>query len=267
MRANRNKNEEEFHDNWARMTNSEEILVERYFTSPTAVECKYILQKAGQIKGKNILDLGCGLGEASVWFALQGANVIALDVSSGMLDCVKKLRKKFKVEKSIILIKSEAEKIPLQNESVDLVFGGNILHHTDIVAVSREVKRVLKFKGKAFFVEPLAYNPLINLYRKLAKDVRSRMERPFTFKDIDTLSHGFSKVEHREFQLFTTLIFVWFFLGEGLNPSKVRYWRKFISDGEKYKNYFSFLSKIDNLVLTIPFLKRYCWNTVIELSK
>jgi len=206
----RNKAEELFHDDWARKADMGVVLPEKYFTSPTSVECKYALLRMKSLSGKKILDLGCGFGEASVWFALKGAKVISLDISAKMLNCVKKLAKRYKVERKIRLVKSSAEKLPFKNESIDLIFGGNILHHTDIKAVSKEIKRVLKPKGKAIFIEPLAYNMLINIYRKMARDVRTKMEKPFSFRDIKNLTNGFNKASHEEFQLFTTLIFVWF---------------------------------------------------------
>ena len=265
--TDRNKIEEEFHDKWAKTVNAKFVLPEKYFTALTAAEGRYVLSRMGRLKRKKVLDLGCGFSEATVWFALKGAQVVALDISSGMLSCVENLAKRYGVKKQITAIKAVAEKIPLDDESVDLVFGGNILHHTDISAVSKEVRRVLRPNGKAFFIEPLAYNPLVNIYRRMAKDVRTKMEKPFTFKDIDLLGDRFGKVSHKEFQLFTTLIFVWFFLGERLHPSKVRYWKKFIEEGEKYYSVFRMLEKIDRFLLPLPFIRRYCWNTVIELVK
>lgn len=259
--------EEEFHDKWAKNNDVQAINVKKYFTAPTATECRYVFKKMGNLKGKTVLDLGCGFGEASIWFAMHGANVISLDISSEMLKCVKNLSFKYGVEKNIVLIKSSAEKIGLSAESVDIVFGGNVLHHTDVLSVSGEVKRILKPKGKAFFIEPLGYNILINIYRKMARKVRTETECPFSFEDVKSFSYGFKSVSHKEFQLFTTLIFVWFFIGERLPPGKVRYWKRFIEKGEKYTTAFRFLENIDKLFLKIPIVRRWCWNTVIELVK
>lgn len=243
------------------------ISVEKYFSAPTAIENRFALKLMGPLKGKRILDLGCGFGESSICFALKGAEVFALDISAKMLGCVKILAEKYELGKFIIPIKAPAERIPLESESVDIVFGGNVAHHIDIPVVSKEIKRVLKKGGRAIFIEPLTYNPLINIYRKIAKDVRTKMERPFTFKDIQTFGTSFSRVCHHEFQLFTTMIFVWFFFVERLDPNEVRYWKRYIERGEDYATAFKILHKIDDVVLRIPFLRRFCWNTVIELIK
>src|SRR4029450_4566555 len=40
----------------------------------------------GDVRGKRILDLGCGEGQAAIAFALRGATTIAVDASVRMLD-------------------------------------------------------------------------------------------------------------------------------------------------------------------------------------
>lgn len=259
--------EAKFHDQWSNLVEVGKIDVIKYFSAEASSDYRLAMSLLGDLKKKKILDLGCGLGETSVFFALQNTKVIASDISPGMLACVQKLAQKYKVHTKIKLVESPAEKIPLENESVDLVFGGNVLHHVDIVKTSKEVRRVLKKGGKAVFIEPLGYNPIIQIYRYLAGDIRTKMERPFTFKDIHVLGKNFRSVRHMEKQLLTTFIFIWFFLGERTNPKKVRYWKKIIDEGEKYEKIFRTLEKIDSIILNVPFLKRMCWNTVIELVK
>lgn len=259
--------EKKFHDHWGSTTEVDKIDVEKYFSAEVSSDYRLAMSFLGQSKDKKILDLGCGLGEASVYFALKKMKVIALDISPGMLSCTKKLAEKYKVLDRITLLEAGAETLPLKGESVDLVFGGNVLHHVDIKKTSKEVKRILKKGGRAVFIEPLGYNPIIQVYRYMAGDVRTKMERPFTFKDVEILGKSFKYVRHTEKQFLTTLIFVWFFIVERINPKKVRYWKKITEEGEKYEKAFKILAKFDSLVLKIPMLNRMCWNTVIELVK
>lgn len=256
-----------FHNDWGNSAAVDGIDVSKYFTAETSIDFKLARKMLGKLENKKILDLGCGLGEASVYFALQGAKVVAVDIAPRMLFCVKRLAKRYKIVGKIKMIESSAEKLPFKDDSFDLIFGGNVLHHVDIKKTSKEIKRVLKKNGKAVFIEPLGYNPVIQFYRKLAKDKRTQMERPFVFADIKSLSQGFRKISHVEQQLFTTLIFVWFFVGERLHPSKVRYWKKIIDESDRYTKAFKILKNIDRVVLKIPFLKKLCWSTVIELVK
>lgn len=260
-------NEVEFHNHWGNSADIESIDVDRYFSAETSLDFRLAKKLLGSLEKKKVLDLGCGLGEASVYFALQGAKVVALDISPGMLDCVRKLAERYQVGKFINAVEAPVEKTPLPDESFDLVFGGNVLHHVNLTKASREIRRVLKKGGKAVFIEPLGYNPFIQVYRKMAGDIRTQMERPFFFKDIHKLARGFRNVNHYEQQLFTTLIFVWFFLGECLNPSKVRYWKRIIDESERYARSFKILATIDKFVLKLPYIKRMCWSTIIELDK
>ncbi len=86
--------EEELSDVWANGVNVDDIDVVQMNESPTAPELRFIHSKLGTMKGKKILDIGCGLGEASVYFARRGAKVSAMDLSGAMLSVAQKLAKK-----------------------------------------------------------------------------------------------------------------------------------------------------------------------------
>ena len=77
--------EEAFHDAWAQGTDLESIRVREAFESFTALENRHCLELMGPLEGRRVLDLGAGLGETSVYFALQGARVTAVDISPQMV--------------------------------------------------------------------------------------------------------------------------------------------------------------------------------------
>jgi hypothetical protein len=74
------RSEAEFHDEWALGTPLDQILVRECCEAPAALENRFILGQMGPLRGKKILDIGSGLGESSVYFALQGALVTAVDI-------------------------------------------------------------------------------------------------------------------------------------------------------------------------------------------
>ena len=137
--------EEKFHDEWAKSVNIDNILVDEYFESCTTPENKYLIKKIGDIKGKKLLEIGCGFGEASVYFAKQGAEVTATDLSGEMLNIALELAKKHNVE--IKTLKSASDKIEVEDESFDIVYAGNLLHHVDIDNTLKEVYRILRGGG------------------------------------------------------------------------------------------------------------------------
>ena len=93
----------------------------------------------------SVLDLGCGTGRFSTALANQyDASVIGVDPSEKMLA---QARKKIG-DSTVSYVRASAERIPLADKSVDMVFMSMVLHHlTDWNAVARECRRVLSVPG------------------------------------------------------------------------------------------------------------------------
>ena len=86
-----------------------------------------LLVEIGPLAGKSLLDIGSGLGESSVYFALQGAKVTIVDISPEMVATAQSLGRKFGVELQGIV--SGAEDLNLPAESYDLIYIANTIHH------------------------------------------------------------------------------------------------------------------------------------------
>ncbi len=113
---------------------------EKYLNS---FEQNKILPLLGDIKDKQVLDIGAGTGRLSLQFAKGGAQVMALDVSAKMLELVK--RKNHKVQ----TIVGDAENLPFENNSFDVVTAAFlIVHLKDPARFFDEVYRVLKDGGR-----------------------------------------------------------------------------------------------------------------------
>lgn len=262
------QSEEYFHDEWAKDVSIAEINPFTQFRGDTSPEYKEVAKLMGKVSSMKILNLGCGLGEEAVYFAKKGAKVSAIDISKEMLNITKDLAKKNKVEKNISFHCMSVEKLEFKDDIFDRVVGCNILHHVNLPKTIKEVRRVLKPGGIAVFSEPLAYNPIVNVYRVMADKVRTDHEHPLTYNDIGKIKRIFPNTSFTEFQLMTLLIFVWFFLGERLHPNKVRYWKKIIIEANKYKKVFKFLHRIDNFILRFfPVFRKYCWVITIKSHK
>lgn len=262
----RHEAESEFHDEWATTIKVDELDVPLNFTAITAAENRYCIERMGDLKGKRLLDLGCGAGETSVYFATQGADVTAVDISEGMINVVRKLANRYdvRVDARAML----AEDLKFDDNTFDIVFGNGVLHHTYRPAAYEEVHRVLKPGGMGIFIEPLSYNPVIEVYRHVAQAVRTEDEKPFNFRDFKKLKHIFASVEHKEFWVAALWIFVRMFIIERLHPAKYRYWKHIITHHEQYAGLYTRLRRLDDWMLPkIPLLGRMAWNTVIVLRK
>jgi ubiquinone/menaquinone biosynthesis C-methylase UbiE len=260
------KNEENFHDSWASIICIENVMVDEFFEACTSPENKIILKYLGSISGKKILELGCGAGEASVYFAKKGAMVTATDLSSGMIDVVKKVAKKHKT--NLCAYQCNSNKLPFNNQSFDIVYAANLLHHVDIDSTIKEIARVLKDGGTFVSWDPLAHNPLINIYRRIASEVRTEDEHPLKMCQLRLFKKYYSDVSFETTWLFTLWIFIKFYLIDRINPNKERYWKKILTDHNKLEAIYYRLERLDKLLLKLfPFLKRYCWNIVICAKK
>ncbi|MBI4057618.1 MAG: class I SAM-dependent methyltransferase [Elusimicrobia bacterium] len=258
--------EAEFHDRWAKGIDLESLLVRESFEACTAMENRYAFERLSPVRGKRLLDLGCGAGETSVYFALQGAHVTAVDISPEMIAVARRLAEKHGVP--IDVKTAVAEALPFPDASFDLVFGNGVLHHVDMVPALREIHRLLKPGGCAAFVEPLKHNPIISIYRRLASNNRTPTEYPLGFGDFKRIRTVFPQLDHREFWLTTLYLFLHFFLVERVSPNKVRYWKKVIQEASRYEKMFGRLKSLDDRLLRMaPVLGRLCWNTVLVVNK
>jgi len=261
----RRQKEAEFHDQWASDRDLGETLVEEPFTAITGIENQHIEREFGDVRGKTILDYGCGAAEGGIYFAKRGARVVGVDVSAKMLGLAHDLAKAHGV--SIETRRVESDRIPGETDEFDLIYGNGVLHHVPHDTAVPELSRVLKSSGKACFIEPLPYNPVINVYRKLAKEMRTDDETPVTFEQIEAFKRYFGRVEHEEFWLTTLSVFLKFYLWDRADPNRERYWKKIYSDAPKLEGFFRPLNALDRRLLKLaPALGRLCWNTVITVS-
>lgn len=266
-KKNRIENERNFHDAWAKEEAVDEIDVLNLNEACTAPEMRYIISRLGDIKGKKLLDIGCGLGEASVYFAIQGAKVTSSDLSEGMLDATLRLASINGVNIKVHLSSAEDLMFPLE-EKFDIIYAGNLLHHVDIEETIIRIKPHLEEGGMFVTWDPLAYNPIINVYRTIAKNVRTVDEHPLKLTDIKLFDKHFSIVEKKYFWLTTLIIFILMALVQLKNPNKVRFWKKVIEDGHKWKWLYTPLEFLDLYILKIlPPIRLLCWNVVIISKK
>lgn len=254
--------EEDFHDEWASSISIDEVMVDEFFEACTSPENRIIMKHLQSVKNKLVLELGCGAGEAAIYFAKKGAKVVATDISKGMLEVVQKVAKKHKV----ILETQQclSHRLPFEDESFDIVYAANLLHHIELEPTLMEVKRVLKKGGVFISWDPLHHNPIINIYRHIAKDVRTDDEHPIKMKQIKIFEKLFSKVEVDTTWFISLWIFIKFYFFDKINPNKERYWKKILKDHKELEKQYYKLEKYDRLILKLlPYLKRYYWNIII----
>jgi SAM-dependent methyltransferase len=142
----------------------------------------------GDVRGKRVLDIGAGRGEHCFPLIEAGAIVVGIDISERYVAdaVVEAARRGYKRDHYDFQV-MDAHKMGFQEKSFDLVTGRGVLHHLDLHAALTEIRRILAPEGRAVFLEPLAANPLLRLYRLGTPSARTTDERPLTARDLKVI--------------------------------------------------------------------------------
>ena len=261
--SERQKSEEAFFDRYA-----DEVAVEKlarlHLFSPSAFENRYAAGVMGDLRGRRVLDLGCGWGEDAVWFAEQGASTVGIDISPKMLALTMGLASRRGVGGAVAFVRAAAEALPFPDGSFDIVFGRGTLHHVDVSATLDEGYRVLKGGGLAVFSEPLADNPVLNVYRRLNRSIRSPMETPIRRRDFARIAAAFDSFEHAEFKLVALAVLAWHYVKLKLTGAFHAGWFRDLDYGIACRRCYRCAQQIDGILLRLfPRLGRWCWLTVM----
>ncbi len=124
---------------------------EKMFNPLVLTEDKYMKKLLINVKGKKILDLGCGTGRHAIFLAKKGAVVIGIDFSSEMLREAKKNAKRSRV-KINFKKRDITKKLPFKNNSFDIVLCSLVFNHIkNLAPIFKEVSRILKPSGVFIF--------------------------------------------------------------------------------------------------------------------
>jgi ubiquinone/menaquinone biosynthesis C-methylase UbiE len=198
--------------------------------------------------GKSILEIGCGDGGYAFDFAPTAKRVCGIDISDVGVEAARRKAEELGLHNMEFHV-MEVEAMDYPDATFDVVYGSGILHHLNLDRSCREIVRVLKPTGVAIFTEPLAHNPLINLYRRMTPNMRSANCHPLRLNQLRTVEDYFAKNE----MTFHNLLSI------GAVPFR------------SFSNFDKILSRFeqfdDALFRMVPYLRRHAWMTVFVLSQ
>ena len=203
-------------------------------------------ERLGDVRGRSVLDFGCGHGMAAVVLARRGARVFAFDLSAGYLEEARARAAANGVAAE--WIRADGERLPFADCSFDRVWGNAVLHHLDMHNACRELRRVLRPGGIAVFAEPWGQNPLLNwARRRLPYPAKQRTphEQPLRPRHLRVLRKAFAEVSIQGFQLLGMVCRI-------LPRSRLA----------------ACLNRCDDMLLTrVPALQRFCRYVVVTLRR
>ncbi len=121
-----------------------------------------------KIKGKKVLEMGCGDCTNAAVMAALGAEVYANDIASASGEIVRKLNENYSFKYPIIFVEGDFLENKLPSQSFDFVLGKAFLHHLILPKEELfiiETARLLKPNGEARFFEPAVNNKILDEIR------------------------------------------------------------------------------------------------------
>jgi SAM-dependent methyltransferase len=259
--------ESQFYDQYAEQLSPEQLSPEKVF-APTCLENLYVLEQFGNLRGKRVLDIGCGQGDTSAFFALCEAEVHALDVSERMVSVTTELAKYHGVGDRVHAQACRVEDMKYPDDYFDLIFADGVLHHLDMPQAVPNIARVMKRGGRGIFLEPQKGSVFSEIYRFFATDLRTVDERPLEQRDFDFLTSQFGQLNHREYHLVSLVLFAMRFVTLKLSGKAFPYWMDEVRQGKYHPKLLRRLQNVDEWVFRhFPSLRKYTWLTVITTEK
>jgi len=157
----------------------------------------------GDIRGKRLLDVGCGLGENALLFARWGAHVTGVDISGGSLAVARQRAAKFGLTDRVSFAETPVELMDTASGAYDIVWCASFLHHVldRLDCVCSVLRNLVAPQGFVLFSEPVRLSRTVKLLRKLTPIPANGTpdERPLERRDLAVISCSFDMDEPRLF--------------------------------------------------------------------
>ena len=127
------------------------FLAESWFAQPEGAPPYSGLIPFGELRGKDVLEIGCGTGVHARLLAEAGASVAAVDLTPTAVELTKRRLELSGLEADVR--EADAEHLPFADASFDFVWSWGVIHHShDTDRVIAEVGRVLRPGGRFAFM-------------------------------------------------------------------------------------------------------------------
>jgi 2-polyprenyl-3-methyl-5-hydroxy-6-metoxy-1,4-benzoquinol methylase len=190
----------------------------RFDSEPAEVQKRFY--EWDQHAGKQLLDVGCGIGYVAALYAKGGAKVTAVDITDKGVEITKKRLAYLGLSGDVR--QANAETLPFADATFDVVTSFGVLHHTpDTTKALSEVDRVLKPGGTTYLMfyhrNSFAYRLLFPAKRLLQSSWRGKtaddqvnavdgaanpLGKVFTRDELQRLMPGFTNFKFGTWEMF-----------------------------------------------------------------
>jgi 2-polyprenyl-3-methyl-5-hydroxy-6-metoxy-1,4-benzoquinol methylase len=249
-RQERWESEAKFFDEWAEktagsITPTDPLALRRY--SPPlrrkfSKEFRFLLM--GDLRGKSLLDVGCGDGANAVMLAQMGAAVTGIDISPKAIELAWQRADINGVKGSVQFCCSQLETAIFPQCSFDIIWGDAILHHLipELDAVMSKLTDWAKPGALLVFAEPINFNNALRKIRFMLPVATHATpdERPLEPSEVGLVRRHIADLQVRPFGLLGRLDR---FILPNFNYERSAWHRRAISN---------FLATLDCVLLSVP---------------
>ncbi len=191
----------------AKLQPTDPRVLERYGRHPREHHNKeFRFRLMGDIRGKRILDVGCGDGGNAVVLARLGATVTGIDISSASIDVARERAAINGVSDRASFICAPLEYAMLDRADYDIAWGDAILHHVipHLDSVVAGIMRWIRPGGMVIFSEPVNRAPWLRwlrLHMPLVPVSGTPDERPLEDAELQIIRERVPGMQARYFQI------------------------------------------------------------------
>ncbi len=186
------------------------LIVERYThcRHKDYHQSEYFFSLLSDVKGKHILDIGCGDGGNSILLALRGAFVTGIDISDKAIEAAKIRAAHHSVGGRTEFICSPVELLET-TRTFDIVMGQAVLHHvlSELDATFQGIRRLTVPGAYCVFLEPVNLSPTLRRLRLMlpVPTCGTVDERPLEEGDLEVIRRYLPDFEMRLFAILARL--------------------------------------------------------------
>jgi SAM-dependent methyltransferase len=123
------------------------FLAESWFAQPQGGAPYSGLIPFGELEGKDVLEIGCGMGVHARLLAEAGARLTAIDLTPTAVEVTRRRLELHGLEADVR--EADAERLPFADASFDFVWSWGVIHHSERTErVVAEIARVLRPGGR-----------------------------------------------------------------------------------------------------------------------
>ena len=213
-----------------------------------------MIDELGDLRGRRVLDYGCGFGNLGIYLSLCGADVWGFDISHPAIETANRAALRYGL--SAQFAQMDAASLTYRNESFDLVVGFGVLHHViKYPGSARELYRVLKPGGAGVFEETLWDNPFINFARRFTTVDSDAGDAALTERELRSFGSDFRKIRLEKRHLLYML--------KRLAPLPIHDPAAVV----QARPFWRAVKTLDRQLLRLGALQRFCGEVIVFLQK